>query len=65
MATAIAPTATAAEALTKPLVILGRSALSMTKELPQTEAVVIPEHGPMFFSSEFRSKSLWREVPAS
>jgi FAD:protein FMN transferase len=64
MATAITPTATAAEALTKPLVILGRSALSMTKELPQTEAVVIPEHGPMFFSSEFRSKSLWREVPA-
>jgi hypothetical protein len=46
-------------------VILGRSALSMTKELPQTEAVVIPENGPMFFSSEFRSKSLWREVPAS
>jgi len=65
VATVITPTATAAEALTKPLVILGNSALSMTKELPQTEAVVIPEHGPMFFSREFRSKSLWREVPAS
>jgi len=65
MATAITPTAMAAEALTKPLVILGSSALSMAKELPQTEAVVIPERGPMFFSSEFRSKSLWREVPAS
>jgi FAD:protein FMN transferase len=60
MATAITPTAMAAEALTKPLVILGSSALSMAKELPQTEAVVIPERGPMF-----RSKSLWREVPAS
>jgi FAD:protein FMN transferase len=62
MATVITPSATIAEALTKPLVILGSNALPMAKELPQTEAVVIPERGPMSFSSGFRSKSLWREV---
>jgi len=65
MATVITPSATVAEALTKPLVILGSKALPMAKELPQTEALVIPQRGPLLFSHGFRSKSLWQEVPAS
>jgi thiamine biosynthesis lipoprotein len=65
MATVISPSATAAEALSKPLGILGSGALSMTKEIPQSEAVVIPERGPLFFSSRFRSKTTWRELPAT
>jgi len=65
MATVITPSATAAEALTKPLVILGKNALPMAKELPQTEAVIIPKQGPLFFSNGFRFKSMWREPPAT
>ena len=65
MATVITPSATVAEALTKPLVILGSKALPMAKELPQTEALVIPQRGPLLFSHGFRSKSQWQEVPAS
>jgi thiamine biosynthesis lipoprotein len=65
MATVIAPSATAAEALTKPLVIIGGAALPMAEWRPQTEAVVISEQGPVIFSNGFRSKTAWREVPAS
>src|SRR3990170_306088 len=63
MATVIAPSATAAEALTKPLVIIGGAALAMVERLPQTETVVISERGPPFFFTGFRSKAAWREVP--
>ncbi len=65
MATVITPSATAAEALTKPLAILGGKAISMAERLSKTEAVVISQHGPLIFSNGFRSKAAWREVPAS
>jgi thiamine biosynthesis lipoprotein len=64
MATVVAPTATAAEALTKPLVIIGGKALPMAERLPQTEAVVTSEQDPVIFSNGFRPKTAWREVPA-
>ena len=62
MATVIAPTATAAEGLTKPLGLIGANALSMLEGFAQAQAVVIPESGPLFFSKAFRSKSWWREA---
>ena len=65
MATVIAPSATVAEALTKPLIVIGGNALPMAERLPKTEAVVISEQGPVIFSNGFRSKAAWREVPAS
>src|SRR5262249_29834110 len=65
MATVITPSATEAEALTKPLVILGHRGLPMIRKLPQTEGIVIPEQGSLFFSSDFRSKAKWRELPAT
>jgi thiamine biosynthesis lipoprotein len=65
MATVITPSATDAEALTKPLVILGNRGLTMIRKLPQTEGIVIPEQGSLFFSNDFRSKAKWRELPAT
>ena len=65
MATVITPSATEAEALTKPLVILGNRSLTMIQKLPQAEAIVIPEQGRPFFSKDFRSKARWRELPAT
>jgi FAD:protein FMN transferase len=65
MATVIAPSATAAEALTKPLVILGGRALPMVERFSQTGAVVFSEHGPVWLSNNFRSKALWLEDPPS
>lgn len=63
MATVITSTATAAEALTKPLVLLGKDGLWTIGRLHGTEAVVISEKGRLFFSKSFRSKTRWREVP--
>jgi thiamine biosynthesis lipoprotein len=65
MATVVSSTATAAEALSKPLVLHGESALSRVRRLYGTEAVVISEKGPLSFSTEFRSKSRWQEIPGS
>jgi FAD:protein FMN transferase len=65
MATVIAPRATAAEALTKPLVILSGRALPMVERLSHAEAVIFSEHGPLWLSNDFRSKALWLEDPAS
>ncbi len=63
MATTITPTATGAEALTKPLVLLGRDALRIVARLAGAEAAVIPENGPLFFTGGFKSKTGWQEIP--
>jgi thiamine biosynthesis lipoprotein len=65
MATVISPTATAGEALTKPLVLLGKNAFFAVKRSPQAEALVISEKGPLLFSTGFRSKGRWQEAPSS
>ena len=62
MATVITPSATQAEALTKPLVLLGKSALSTIKKFPRAEAVVIPENGAPSFTEQFRSRLSWKEI---
>ena len=65
MATVITSSATAAEVLTKPLVLRGKDALRTVVQFPGTEAVVISEHGSLFFSGGFRSKTHWQEIPSS
>jgi FAD:protein FMN transferase len=65
MATIVAASATSAEALTKPLALRGKNALQIVAQIPQTEAVVISENGPLFFSGGFRSKTRWQEIPSS
>jgi FAD:protein FMN transferase len=65
MATIVAASATTAEALTKPLALRGKNALQIVAQIPQTEAVVISENGPLFFSGGFRSKTRWQEIPSS
>lgn len=62
MATVITPSATQAEALTKPLVLLGKSALPTIEKLLHSEAVVIPENGAPSFTEQFRSRSSWKEI---
>ena len=62
MATVVAPSAIQAEALTKPLVILGKSALRTTKEFPGSEAVVIATNGPPSFSQQFRAIAFWKGI---
>jgi thiamine biosynthesis lipoprotein len=54
-ATAIATTATEAEALTKPLVLLGKQGMALTKNFPQTESLLISEDGEIHLSSGFAS----------
>jgi thiamine biosynthesis lipoprotein len=63
MATVITPSATLAEALTKPLVLVGISAMRIVEKFSHTEAVVIPESGAPAFSRQFRSRSSWKEIP--
>jgi len=65
MATIVAASATTAEALTKPLVLRGKNALQIVAQIPQTEAIIISENGPLFFSGGFRSKTRWQEIPSS
>ena len=65
MATVITASATTAEALTKPLVLRGKNALQIVAQIPQTEAIIISENGPLFFSGGFRSKTRWQEIPSS
>jgi thiamine biosynthesis lipoprotein len=53
--------ATRAEALTKPLVLLGKMALSTIEKFSDTEAVVMPDNGVPSFSRHFRNQSSWKE----
>jgi thiamine biosynthesis lipoprotein len=57
----VTPSATRAEALTKPLVLLGKMALSTTEKFADTEAVVMPDNGAPSFSRHFRNQSSWKE----
>lgn len=50
VATVIAPTATEAEALTKPLILLGKEGLRLMKDFPQTESLSISESGGLELS---------------
>ncbi len=63
MATVVTPSATLAEALTKPLVLIGASALRIVEKFADCEAVVIPENGAPTFSRQFRSRFSWKEIP--
>jgi thiamine biosynthesis lipoprotein len=65
MATVIAPSATLAEALTKPLILLGESALPIIEKFSDAEAVIIPQSGASSLSHQFRSRSSWKEIPSS
>jgi thiamine biosynthesis lipoprotein len=65
MATVMTASATAAEALTKPLVLRGNSALQTVAQIPGAEAVIISEQGRLSFSSAFKSKARWQEIPSS
>jgi thiamine biosynthesis lipoprotein len=65
IATVITKSATAAEALSKPIVISGAAALAAVTAVPGSEAVLIPEHGSPRFTAGFRSKWHWRELPAT
>jgi thiamine biosynthesis lipoprotein len=64
MATVVSRSATEAEALTKPLILLGKSALPTMKEFPGAEAIVIPETGAPAFSQHFPSVASWKSLPA-
>lgn len=59
-ATAIATTATEAEALTKPPVLLGKQGMEMIKIFPQTESLLISESGEIFLSDGFASATHFR-----
>jgi FAD:protein FMN transferase len=58
----ITRSATRAEALTKPLVLLGKSALPIIEKFPHTEAIVLPASGAPAFSRQFRTQSSWRDI---
>jgi len=60
MATVMTSGATPAEALTKPLVLVGGDALSMLRSFPQSEAVIFSEHGNSLSSKKWQSKTLCR-----
>jgi thiamine biosynthesis lipoprotein len=64
MATVIARSATLAEALTKPLILLGESALPIIEKFSDAEAVIIPQSGAPSLSRQFRSRSSWKEIPS-
>jgi thiamine biosynthesis lipoprotein len=64
MATVITPSATLAEALTKPLVLIGASAMRIVEKFADCEAVVIPQSGAPSLSRQFRSRSSWKEIPS-
>lgn len=62
MATVIAETATEAEALTKPMIILGKKGMSMIKDFPQTEALLTSENGVLWSSDRFVSKTFFQPI---
>ena len=64
MATVITRSATLAEALTKPLILLGASALPIIEKFSDTEAVIVPQSGAPSLSRQFRSRSSWKEIPS-
>lgn len=61
-ATVVAPTATAAEALTKPLIITGDIPKSWNQAFPQTEAVLFDEKGALTYSEGFPATVHWEVI---
>lgn len=53
MATVVAPTATEAEALTKPLVLIGKEGLTLIKSFSQTEAILLLQDRGLMISEGF------------
>jgi thiamine biosynthesis lipoprotein len=64
-AMAVASSATAAEALTKPLVLRGAAALPLIARFAGAEAVVVGESGAPSFSRGFKSKLHWQGLPGA
>jgi FAD:protein FMN transferase len=62
VATVLASSAAQAEALTKPLIVLGKNALPIMKNFSDSEAVVIPESGAPLFSRRFRTMTFWKDI---
>ena len=62
VATAVTRSATQAEALTKPLVLLGKKALPTVEKFSNAAAVVISETGAASFSREFRVIASWKDI---
>lgn len=62
MATVVAMTATEAEALTKPLIILRKNGIPLIQKFPRTEALLISESEGLQLSDEFAAKTLFRQV---
>ena len=60
VATVVASSATAAEALAKPLVLVGGNARSMLRYFPESEALIFSEHGDPLPSKRWQSKTLCR-----
>jgi FAD:protein FMN transferase len=61
-AVVISRSATQAEALTKPLVLLGKSSLPTIEKFPRVQAIVLPASGAPAFSRQFSSGSSWKEI---
>jgi len=64
MATVLTGSATTAEALTKPLVLLGGKGMPLIKAFPQTEGLIISQSGAPSFTQGFRSASAWQDIQA-
>jgi thiamine biosynthesis lipoprotein len=62
VATVLAASATQAEALTKPLILLGKNALPIVNKFSDSEAVVMPESGAPLYSRRFRSMAFWKNI---
>jgi thiamine biosynthesis lipoprotein len=63
VATVIGPSAAGAEALTKPLALIGQAGLGLASGFPETAALIIPAAGGLSFSSEFRRHATRQECP--
>jgi thiamine biosynthesis lipoprotein len=61
-ATAVAPSATEAEALTKPPVLLGKEGMAVIKDFPRTESLLISEDGQMHLSHGFVSATRFQRL---
>jgi thiamine biosynthesis lipoprotein len=61
-ATVIMPTATAAEALTKPLVLLGKKGLSLMKGFPRAQFLLMSENRELSFSPRFAQETHFQPI---
>jgi FAD:protein FMN transferase len=61
-ATAIAATATEAEALTKPPVLLGSPGMALIKNFPGTEALLVSDGDRLYFSQGFAAATHFQRV---